>query len=304
MRNILTVCLSLLSLVCTQTVFSQIAKSTAATSVVVPRLIRFGGVLTDNRGKILHGTVGMTLALYKENQGGAPLLLETQNVPVDEKGHYSLLLGATREQGVPMELFTSGEARWLGIQVEGQAEQPRVLLVSVPYALKAQEAETLEGKPASQFVSADVLKQQVQKEVQAQVKSDSPGKASTQATPTNTATTSGATNFSARTTDQVVSISQLGTGAGLKASAPSNNAIVGTTGLLTGIGVYGRAINTGTGVSYGVRGDSSTATGGGVRGIASGSSGVGVQATATGVGGTGALVESNAITGSVADPFA
>src|ERR1041385_3247005 len=34
------------------------------------------------------------------------------------------------------------------------AEQPRVLLVSVPYALKAADAETLSGKPLSAFVLA------------------------------------------------------------------------------------------------------------------------------------------------------
>src|SRR3990170_1578308 len=33
-------------------------------------------------------------------------------------------------------------------------EQPRILLVSVPYALKAADAETLGGKPASAFVLA------------------------------------------------------------------------------------------------------------------------------------------------------
>jgi hypothetical protein len=50
-------------------------------------------------------------------------------------------------------LFTSGEVRWLGIQVGTEAEQqPRVLLVSVPYALKAGDAETLGGKPASAYM--------------------------------------------------------------------------------------------------------------------------------------------------------
>ena len=40
------------------------------------------------------------------------------------------------------------------MQVQGQAEQGRVLLVSVPYAFKAHEAETLGGLPASAFVKA------------------------------------------------------------------------------------------------------------------------------------------------------
>ena len=56
--------------------------------------------------------------------------------------------------GLPKELFVSGEARWLGVQPEGQAEQPRVLLLSVPYALKAADAETIGGLPPSAFVLA------------------------------------------------------------------------------------------------------------------------------------------------------
>ena len=38
--------------------------------------------------------------------------------------------------------------------MQGQVEQPRVLLVAVPYALKAADADTIEGKPASAFVLA------------------------------------------------------------------------------------------------------------------------------------------------------
>ena len=66
------------------------------------------------------------------------------------------LLGAMHADGLPVDLFTSGEAHWLGIQVGTQPEQqPRVLLVSVPYALKAGDAETLGGKPASAFVQVE-----------------------------------------------------------------------------------------------------------------------------------------------------
>ena len=57
-------------------------------------------------------------------------------------------------QHVVSDLFNSGEARWLGVQVDRQAEQPRVLLVSAPYALKAADAETIGGLPPSAFVLA------------------------------------------------------------------------------------------------------------------------------------------------------
>src|SRR5207245_3841386 len=48
----------------------------------------------------------------------------------------------------------SGEARWLAVQVAGQPEQPRTLLVAVPYALKAADAQTIGGLPPSAFILA------------------------------------------------------------------------------------------------------------------------------------------------------
>src|SRR5262249_2674803 len=64
---------------------------------------------------------------------------------------------ATQPQGLPLDLFATGQARWLGVQpaLPGVGEQPRVLLVGVPYALKAADADTLSGKPASAFVTTE-----------------------------------------------------------------------------------------------------------------------------------------------------
>ncbi|HET8922238.1 MAG TPA: hypothetical protein VFN26_04495 [Candidatus Acidoferrum sp.] len=122
----------------------------------VPRLVKFAGTLRDELGKPRTGVVGVTFAVYKEQEGGAALWLETQNMELDEQGHYTVLLGATKSEGLPLELFTAGEPRWLGVQVNlpKEVEQARVLLVSVPYALKAADAETLGGKPLSSFVLA------------------------------------------------------------------------------------------------------------------------------------------------------
>ncbi len=124
------------------------------TNVAVPPLVRFSGILNDVNGKPLAGVVGVTFLLYKDEQGGAPLWLETQNLTADKSGHYTVMLGSTSSEGLPTDLFASGEAHWLGVQAEGQAEQARVLLLSVPYALKAGDAQTLGGLPASAFVLA------------------------------------------------------------------------------------------------------------------------------------------------------
>jgi hypothetical protein len=119
---------------------------------VVPRLVNYSGKAVDAQGKTFTGVVGVTFAIYKDQTDGAPLWLETQNVQADAKGNYSVQLGATKSEGMALDLFSSGEARWLGVRVNGGEEQPRVLLLSVPYALKAADADTLGGLPASAFV--------------------------------------------------------------------------------------------------------------------------------------------------------
>jgi len=129
-----------------------VAQSTAETASALPRLVRFGGTVKDLNGNPMSGVVGITFALYSEQTGGAALWIETQNVVADGNGHYVVVLGSTKADGLPADLFTSEQARWVGVQVSGQAEQARVLLVSAPYALKAGDAETIGGLPPSAFV--------------------------------------------------------------------------------------------------------------------------------------------------------
>jgi trimeric autotransporter adhesin len=132
---------------------SGLTQNTAnSPAVTVPHLMKFSGVVKDEAGAPKTGIVGVTFAFYKDQQGGAPLWLETQNVQADANGRYTAMLGATKPDGLRMEFFSSNEARWVGVQPQGQNEQPRVLLVSAPYALKASDAETLGGRPASAYV--------------------------------------------------------------------------------------------------------------------------------------------------------
>ena len=145
----------------------------------VPRVIKFSGVLRDQAGQAKTGVAGVTFAIYAEEEGGTPLWIETQNVVLEKRGRYTVLLGANSNGGVPMELFNgsgewrvaSGEQeparmsalqngiqsgeRWLGVEGQDIQQSPRVLLVSVPYALKAADAETLGGLPASAFLLAN-----------------------------------------------------------------------------------------------------------------------------------------------------
>jgi len=121
---------------------------------VIPTLVSYSGVLADSAGNPLSEVTGVTFLLYKDQRGGIPLWLETQNIRPDSSGHYTVTLGATEHEGLPADLFTNGEARWLAVQVSGQAEQERVLLVAVPYAMKAKDAETIGGLPPSAFMLA------------------------------------------------------------------------------------------------------------------------------------------------------
>ena len=134
--------------------FPILAQQSTTANAVVPNLVNFSGTLTDVSGKPLTGVSGVTFYLYQDQQGGAPLWTETQNVQPDTMGHYSVMLGLTTSQGLSPDLFASGQARWLGVQAQGQEEQPRVMLLSVPYAMKAVDAQTIGGLPPSAFVLA------------------------------------------------------------------------------------------------------------------------------------------------------
>ncbi|HEX3351899.1 MAG TPA: hypothetical protein VHS34_03685 [Terriglobales bacterium] len=122
----------------------------------VPRLVKYSGTLKDAAGNPLTGVVGITFSVYADSTGGVPLWQEVQNVQLDQQGRYAVLLGTSTSGGIPVELFSSGESRYLGVQpsLSGETERPRVLMVSVPYALKAGDAETLGGLPPSAFLRA------------------------------------------------------------------------------------------------------------------------------------------------------
>jgi hypothetical protein len=145
---------------------AQTSTTVATSASQVPHLVKFSGTVQGTAADkgasgVILGTgvaptnvVAITFALYSEQTGGVPLWSEVQNVHVDETGHYNVQLGSTQPGGLPVELFSSAQAQWLGVQVQGQAEQPRVMLLSVPYALKAADAETFGGKPPSAYIQS------------------------------------------------------------------------------------------------------------------------------------------------------
>ena len=154
LRGCFVIVSSLSAVVCT-TLAQTAAPNSSLASTQVPRLIKFSGVAQDETHKLLTGVVGVTFSLYKDQQGGSPLWVETQNVQADAAGHYTALLGSATADGAPLSLFSSAMAHWISTQISGQRESARVLLMSLPYALKAADAETLGGLPASAFMHAN-----------------------------------------------------------------------------------------------------------------------------------------------------
>jgi hypothetical protein len=125
------VIVSFLSVVVCITPAQTAIPNSSLISTQVPRLIKFSGVAQDETHKPMRGVVGITFSLYKDQQGGSPLWVETQNVQADTAGRYTAMLGSASAEGMPLELFSSGEAQWLGVQVQGQPAQARVLSPSI-----------------------------------------------------------------------------------------------------------------------------------------------------------------------------
>src|SRR4051812_40080315 len=103
-----------MGLVCVFTatiVSAQQSSRSAAESV--PRVMHMTGVFVPANGQPVASVETVTVAIYAAEKGGTPLWEETQQVAVDSTGRYSIPLGASRPDGLPLDLFASGEARWL-----------------------------------------------------------------------------------------------------------------------------------------------------------------------------------------------
>jgi len=153
-----------------QQINAPISPASSAVSSAVPQIIQFSGQLngqpsgtSGGSGAVPSGTVSITFTLYENEQGGTALWSETDNVQVNAQGNYTAWLGSASPDGLPMNLFTTGQAHWLEVQplLQGFGEQPRLLLVSVPYALKAGDAETIGGLPPSALLMTDRSKPRI-----------------------------------------------------------------------------------------------------------------------------------------------
>jgi hypothetical protein len=131
------------------TLLSLLLLPVVASAGDVPRRMTWHGRLARTDGTPETNPQSLKFALYASPSGGSPLWEETlQNVPVSN-GYYAVVLG----QATPLPLTAlNGQDLYLGLALNGGAEQqPRVRVASVPYALKASDAHTLDGRQAADF---------------------------------------------------------------------------------------------------------------------------------------------------------
>ena len=114
----------------------------------VPRVVRYDGQATVGAA----GPRTAVLAVFDAVTGGAPIWQETQVVQVGPDGRFAVLVGAGGADGLPPGALASSEPRWLEVRFDGEPALARALLTSVPYALRASDADTLGGLPASAFL--------------------------------------------------------------------------------------------------------------------------------------------------------
>ncbi len=116
----------------------------------VPEYLNMQGRLTDASGfPVADDTYQLTFRLYDAASGGALLWTEVNSV-VTTEGVFSAELG---HNTMLDPIFNM--PYWVSVQVESDAEMPRLPLNSVPYALRAKDAESVEGSPLSDLVRKD-----------------------------------------------------------------------------------------------------------------------------------------------------
>lgn len=115
-----------------------------------PMLIGYQGRLTDpTTGQPEpDGNYSMAFKIYDAETGGTLIWSETQTVSVSG-GLFNVLLGSVTSLSAPV---FDGTDRWLEVEVAGEILTPRQRIVSVGYAIQAQEAanaDTLDGLEGS-----------------------------------------------------------------------------------------------------------------------------------------------------------
>lgn len=106
----------------------------------IPQMVNYQGKLTDPEGVAYEGILTVTFTIYDAETGGTALWTESQNVEISH-GLFDVRLGTLTP--LTEEIFT-GE-RYLEISIGAETLAPRQPFTSVPFAYRAEVAESLVG---------------------------------------------------------------------------------------------------------------------------------------------------------------
>ena len=120
------------------------------------KVLEYKTVLRDHNGNRIAHVAGVMFGVYEQQEGGAPLWMEVQNVTPDKRGHFEALVGSTKKDGIPSELFDGEKTLWLGIQVlePGETEQRRIRLVKGAIGLRTTRLVLPEGSDDAASMNA------------------------------------------------------------------------------------------------------------------------------------------------------
>ncbi|MFH1807566.1 MAG: hypothetical protein ABIJ09_02385 [Pseudomonadota bacterium] len=118
----------------------------------VPQHLYYTGYLTDG-GAPASMSADLLFELFDQNSGGTALWSERHDSVSVQDGHFEVPLNSAGD----LDTFLDGSDHWLQVTVGSQVLLPRLPLGSVPYALHAGDADTLEGLSAAELASGGAL---------------------------------------------------------------------------------------------------------------------------------------------------
>lgn len=130
--------------------------ASAGNAAAAPGLITYQGRITDSGGSPVTTDITVTFTFWNAVSGGTQLgsgFSDADTVTPDADGVYATLIGDDPSPAVPAAVF-NGNNVWLNVNVNGEDLAPRKRVSSVAYALKAGDADTLDGAHSTDLAGA------------------------------------------------------------------------------------------------------------------------------------------------------
>jgi len=137
-----------------------------AAAAIPPDRISYQGILRDPDGAPLSGTFDMVFRFFTAAEGGSEIIVDDHSgadaVTVTDGLFDTHLGGGTVSDGSGpgvylslADVFQAFSSVFTQVEIEGEVLEPRIEMVSAPYALQAGDAELLDGVNGSQYLRSD-----------------------------------------------------------------------------------------------------------------------------------------------------